>query len=115
VYGDSGRSVDTGEFYGLGFMVPSLVGGFSIIQYADDIVVFIDHSLQHARNLKLILSAFEQMSGLKISFHKSELFCYVLAKDYEQNYSRLFGCRIGSLPFRYLRIPMTLHMLRNSE
>lgn len=83
MYGDSGRSVDTGEFYGLGFMVPSLVGGFSIIQYADDIVVFMDHSLQHARNVKLILSAFEQMSGLKISFHKSELFCYVLAKDYE--------------------------------
>jgi hypothetical protein len=66
-----------------------------------------DHSLQHARNVKLMLTTFEHMSGLKINFHKSEIFCYGLAKDYERNYSRLFGCGVGSLPFRYLGIPMT--------
>jgi hypothetical protein len=33
-----------------------------------------EHDLEKAQNLKLILSAFEQLSGLKINFHKSELF-----------------------------------------
>ena len=49
-------------------------GGLSILQYADDTILFMDHDLEKARNLKLILSAFEQLSGLKINFHKSELF-----------------------------------------
>lgn len=74
-----------------------------------------DHNLEHARNVKLLLTAFEQMSGLKINFHKSELFCYGLAKEYDLNYSHLFGCGIGSLPFKYLGIPMTHRRLRNSE
>jgi hypothetical protein len=29
------------------------------------------------------LSAFEQMSGLKINFHKSEVFCFGQAKYHE--------------------------------
>jgi hypothetical protein len=40
-----------------------------------------------AKDLKLVLNTFEQLSGLKINFHKSELFCYGLAKDYEQEYA----------------------------
>jgi hypothetical protein len=35
-----------------------------------------EHNLGKAQNLKLILSAFEQLSGLKINFHKNELFCF---------------------------------------
>jgi hypothetical protein len=82
-------------------------GGLSILQYADDTVVFLDHNLDQARNVKLLLTAFEHMSGLKINFHKSELFCYGLAKDHEMDYSCLFGCGIGSFPLKYLGIPMT--------
>jgi hypothetical protein len=33
--------------------------------------------------MKLLLSAFEQLSGLKINFHKSEIFCFGEANDYE--------------------------------
>ena len=33
-------------------------GGLSILQYADDTILFMDHDLEKARNLKLILSAF---------------------------------------------------------
>jgi hypothetical protein len=39
-------------------------------------ILFMEHDLEKAQNLKLILSAFEQLSGLKINFHKSELFCF---------------------------------------
>jgi hypothetical protein len=76
------------EEHQLNGIVPHLIdGGLSILQYADDTVVFLDHNLKHARNVKLLLTAFEQMTGLKINFHKSELFCYGMAKDCESQYS----------------------------
>ena len=43
-------------------------GGLSILQYVDDMILFMDHDLEKARNLKLILSAFEQLSGSKDQF-----------------------------------------------
>ena len=48
----------------------------SILHYADDTINFMDNDLERAKNMKLLLSAFEQLSGLKINFHKSEMFCY---------------------------------------
>jgi hypothetical protein len=41
--------------------------------------------------MKLLLAAFEQLSGLKINYHKSELFCFGDAKDHELQYKQLFG------------------------
>jgi hypothetical protein len=62
-------------------VIPHLVDdGLSILQYVDDIVLLLDHDLEQAKNLKLLLCAFEQLSGLKINFHKSEIFCYGAAK-----------------------------------
>jgi hypothetical protein len=34
-------------------------GGLCILQYADDTILFMEHDLEKAKNLKLILSAFE--------------------------------------------------------
>ncbi|WVZ81338.1 hypothetical protein U9M48_028727, partial [Paspalum notatum var. saurae] len=74
-----------------------------------------DHDLEKARNMKALLCMFEKISGLKINFHKSEIFCFGQAKQCESTYSHLFGCRSGSLPFRYLGIPMHHRKLRNSD
>jgi hypothetical protein len=73
------RAKIDGQFEGV---IPHLVdGGLSIVQYADDTILFMEHDLEKAKNLKLILSAFEQLSGLKINFHKSELYCFGEAQD----------------------------------
>jgi hypothetical protein len=107
------RAKEENQFQGI---VPHLVrGGLSILQYADDTVVFLDHNLKHAQNIKLLLTTFEQMSRLQINFHKSELFCYELAKEYELQFAHLFSCGIGTLPFKYLGIPMIHRRLRNSN
>ena len=72
-------------------VIPHLVdGGLSILQYADDTILFMDHDLEKAKNMKLILSVFEQLSGLKINFHKSELFCFGEAQEYVTQYAELF-------------------------
>ena len=66
-------------------------GGLSILQYADDTILFMDHDLEKAKNLKLVLLVFEQLSDLKINFHKSELFCFGEAQDEAHLYAKLFG------------------------
>ena len=71
-----------------GGIVPHLVDdGLSILQYADDTIIFMKNNLEHAKNMKLLLCAFEQLSGLKINFHKSELFCYGTARDFRVEFS----------------------------
>jgi hypothetical protein len=84
-------------------------GGLSILQYADDTILFMEHE---AQNLKLILAAFEQLSGLKINFHKSELFCFGEAQDEVNAYTDLFGCGQGQFPMRYLGI--MIHYMRQT-
>lgn len=44
-------------------VVPHLVEGeLSILQYADDTIILMDHSLEQAHNIKLLPTAFEKMS-----------------------------------------------------
>jgi hypothetical protein len=76
------RAKDDGQVDGL---IPHLVeGGVSLLQYADDTIIFMQHDLEKALNMKLILCMFEQLSGLKINFHKSEIFCFGKAKEVEE-------------------------------
>jgi len=100
------RAKNNGQLKGL---VPNLVDdGLSILQYADDTIMFIEDDLEKARNFKLVLIAFEKLSGLKINFHKE-------AKDRSKEYAMLFGCVEGSFPFRYLGIPMHFWKLSNKH
>lgn len=100
----------------IGGIVPHLIeGGLSILQYADDTILFLEHDLDKARNMKLILAAFEQVSGLKINFHKSELFCFGEARDASDQYAEIFGCKQGQLPMCYLGIPIHYKKLRNTD
>jgi hypothetical protein len=82
-------------------------GGLSILQYADDTILFLEDDLEKAKNLKLVLSAFEKLSGLKINFHKREIFSFGETKERTSEYVELFGCKEGPFPFRYLGIPMS--------
>ena len=88
------RAKETGQIQEV---VPHLVDeGLSILQYADDTVIFRDNDLERDKNMKLLLCAFEPLSGLKINFHKSEMFCYGAAKTRQNEYAHIFGCDMGS-------------------
>jgi hypothetical protein len=107
------RAKEEGQISGV---IPNLVDeGLSILQYADDTILFMDHKFEQTKNMKLQLNAFKQLSGLKINFHKSEIFCFKEAKDYESQYEQLFGCKKGSYPFRYLGISMHYMKLNNNN
>jgi hypothetical protein len=68
------RSNNLGYFDGL---VPHLMeDSLSILQYVDNTIILLEDDLEKAKNLKLVLSAFEKLPGLNINFHKSELFSF---------------------------------------
>jgi hypothetical protein len=48
-------------------------GGVVCLQYADDSLLFLEKSNEIATNMKWILTCFEQISGMRINYHKSEL------------------------------------------
>jgi len=107
------RAKNSGQFRGL---VLNLVDeGLPILQYADDTILSFEDDLQEATILKLVLVAFGKLSGLKINFHKSQLFCFGKAKDRSKEYAELFGCVEGSFPFRYLGISMQYRKLSNKH
>jgi hypothetical protein len=56
-------------------LIPHLVDvGVPILQYKDDTILFMEHDTAKVVNMKFILCILEQLSGLKINFHKSEIF-----------------------------------------
>jgi hypothetical protein len=59
-------------------LIPHLVYGWGdfILQYVDDTIIFMEHDLEKALNMKLILCIFEELSGLKINIHQSEVFLF---------------------------------------
>jgi hypothetical protein len=59
-----------------------------------------------ARNSKFILLLFEQMSGLKINFHKSEVICLGDAIALKDDFVEIFTCPYVVLPLKYLGIPI---------
>ena len=69
------RAKEDGQVNGV---VPHLVEeGLSILQYADDTIIFLDHDIDKAKNIKLLLCVFEQLSGLKKTSTKVRYFALV--------------------------------------
>jgi hypothetical protein len=63
-------------------LVPNLIdGGLTHLQYADDTVIFLSFSPENLLNIRLILSCYEAMSGMKINFDKSEVFTMGLSEE----------------------------------
>jgi hypothetical protein len=83
-------------------------GGVTILQYVDDTIVCLEHNFEKARNVKLLLYMFEQMSGLKINFDKSEvLLLGGGGNDIALKYAEIFNCNISLFPLKYLGVPIS--------
>jgi hypothetical protein len=92
----------TGQIRGL---VPNLIeGGLTHLQYADDTIVFLNHDDQSVYNAKFLLYCFENMSGLKINYEKSEVFVLSCSDEEQNRVAAMFDCNNGSLPLKYLGI-----------
>jgi hypothetical protein len=97
-------------------LAPDLIDkGVAIMQYADDTVLCLSHEPDKAVNLKILLYLFELMSGLKINYQKSEIFLIGGDNDIANSYTDMFGCQIGTLPMKYLGVPVSFRGLKKSD
>jgi hypothetical protein len=93
-------------------LVPHLVDDGT---YAEDIILIMEHNFEWAKNMKLLLCAFEHLSNLKSIFIRVNYFAMGEAKDHTQEYTPLFGCGIEEYPLRYLGIPMHHKRIGNNN
>jgi hypothetical protein len=47
--------------------------GIISMQYVDETLLFLESKMENVQNLKWLLSYFEQLSGMRINFHKCDL------------------------------------------
>ena len=50
---------------------------------------------------------FEDMSGLKINFHKSEVIVMNATADGQLRVATMLNCKLGSFLFTYLELPIS--------
>nr|ABN05720.1 RNA-directed DNA polymerase (Reverse transcriptase) [Medicago truncatula] len=78
----------------------------SHLQFADDTLLLGEKSWANVRALRTVLILFEAVSGLKINFHKSLLVGVNVADSWLTEAASLLNCKVGSLPFTYLGLPI---------
>ena len=90
-------------------------GGIICLQYADDTILFFDNNLEHANNLKIVLCCFEQVSGMRINYNKSELIPINLEEEELTPFITSLGYSQGNFPIKYLGIPLHFEKLSRED
>ncbi|XP_058203040.1 uncharacterized protein LOC131317509 [Rhododendron vialii] len=78
----------------------------SHLQFADDTILFCNNDLEEMGNIKRILRCFQLMSGLKIKYSKSFVCGVKIQREDVQALAQVMGCRVESLPIKYLGLPL---------
>jgi hypothetical protein len=78
----------------------------SLLQYADDTLCIGEASVENLWTLKALLHGFEMASGLKVNFWKSCPIGVNVSEDFLLMATKFLNCRRGSIPFKYLGLPV---------
>jgi hypothetical protein len=98
------KAVSIGSFKGI--LVGSNPVEITHLQYADDTLCIGEASVENLWTLKAILRGFEMASGLKVNFWKSGLIGVNVSSDFLEVATIFLNCRLTSLPFKYLGLPI---------
>lgn len=79
--------------------------------FADDLLIFTDGTLALVQAILEILHEFEVHSGLSVSLQKTSLFSSGLSVEEVSNIAAATGLTVGSLPVRYLGVPLVTRKL----
>ncbi|KAE8795097.1 ABC transporter G family member 37 [Hordeum vulgare] len=80
-------------------------GGISLLHYADDIIIMVEGCEDDIINLKFPVLYFQQISGLKINFEKSE----VMILGYSPNEAQIIDDRLNCKLGYFYSLHETLH------
>lgn len=79
---------------------------FPIIKYADDTLIILKAKETQLHVLQEILQQFHASTGLKVNFQKSNLIPLNMTTERGHHFADLLTCKIGTLPFTYLGLPL---------
>lgn len=85
------------------------------LSFADDVLIFFDGSEDSLRGILQILEDFRLISGLKINKQKSELLLDGGNADRCRSLATELGISQGSLPLRYLGVPLSPKKMTRSD
>jgi len=78
----------------------------SHLQFEDDTLILGDKSWANIRAMRAILLLFQSLSGLKVNFSKSYLVGVNVASSWVLEAAMVLNCKVGSIPFVYLGMPI---------
>ena len=77
----------------------------SHLLFADDTILFCDASRDQLLAIRLALSCFQAFTGLKVNVEKSEIVPVAEVGNID-DLASILRCRVGSLPMKYLGMPL---------
>ena len=86
---------------------PYGVGGqgevqLSHLQFADDSLIIGEKCWLNVRSIRAMLMLFEEVSKMKVNFHKSMLTGVNISQTWLSKATSIMNCRNGTIPFVYL-------------
>jgi hypothetical protein len=78
----------------------------SHLQFTDDTIILGEKTWANVRGMRAALHIFAAMSGLKVNFHKSMLAGICVGESWIHEAASVLRCRVGSVPFVYLGLPI---------
>ena len=75
-------------------LVPHLIPGGTHLKYADDTMLLFEPDDHSIASMKLLLLAFEILSGLKINFLKSEVITIGMGDQDSVRVANLLNCKL---------------------
>ena len=91
-----------------GFKVRGVGGDelcISHLLFADDTILFCDTSIEQFLHIRMLLTCFTAVIGLKINVSKSEMVPVGEVNNLDE-LANVLGCKIGVLPLTYLDMPL---------
>ena len=76
------------------------------LQFADDTLIIEEKRWLNVHSMRAVLLLFEEVSGLKVNFHKSMLTGVNITESWLKEAALVLNCRKGSLPVIYLGLPI---------
>jgi len=78
----------------------------SHLQFEDDTLIIGEKSWLNVRSMRAVLLLFEEVSELKVNFHKSLLTGVNVSDTWLSKAASVMNCRTGSITFVYLGLPI---------